>query len=90
MVMFRYEEGAYEPGQYVLRREARPDNELEPVVEIVEDLGTIETPCGKVDCRGNCLEYIVQSARDRSRREDRAAESYSLAECKLDPLVNIL
>lgn len=89
MAIFRYEE-AYEPGQYVRQRNARPDNGLDPVVEIVEDLGSIESPCGKVDCRGNCLEYIVQAARDHARRKESGAGSYSLAECKLDPLVSIL
>ena len=84
MVMYRYQEEAYQPGQYVRHREARPENGLDPVVEIVEDLGAIESPCGKLDCRGNCLEYIVQAARRRQ------AESYNLAECKLDPLVSIL
>jgi hypothetical protein len=51
-------------------------------VRIVEDLGTIEIPCGKVDCRANCLEYLVRSSRKR--------EDYSLAECKLSPLVSIV
>lgn len=87
MVMFRYEEEPFEPGQYVRHVEARPDNGLDPVVEIVEDLGTIEVPCGKVDCRGNCLEYAVRSVRGRSRR---SADGYNLAECKIGPLVNIL
>jgi hypothetical protein len=52
------------------------------VVRIVEDLGTIEIPCGKVDCRANCLEYLVRSA---CKRED-----YTLAECKISPLVSII
>jgi hypothetical protein len=86
MVMFRYEEGPFEPGQYVRHVEARPDNDLDPVVEIVEDLGTIEVPCGKLDCRGDCLEYAVRSARGRSRSHG----GYNLAECKIGPLVNIL
>lgn len=90
MAIFRHQEEAYEPGQYVRHRDARPDNGLDPVVEIVEDLGTIESPCGKVDCRGNCLEYMVQAARDHARQGERRAESYNLAECKLDPLVSIL
>ena len=47
-----------------------------------EDLGTIEIPCGKVDCRANCLEYLVRSARKR--------EDYALAECKISPLVSII
>jgi len=42
------------------------------MVQIMEDLGTIEVPCGKVDCRANCLEYLVRSSR--------AQESYALAE----------
>jgi len=54
-------------------------------VEIVEDLGTIELPCGKVDCRSNCLEYVVRSVRGHS-----GSGGYSLAECKIGPLVNIL
>lgn len=87
MGRFRYEEESYETGQYVRRTDARPDNELEPVVEIVEDLGTVETPCGKLDCRGNCLEYAVQSARHRGGLR---AESYNLAGCKIGPLVDIL
>lgn len=85
MVAFRYEEGHFEPGQYVRHVEARPDNSLDPVVEIVEDLGTIEVPCGKVDCRSNCLEYAVRSVRKR-----RSRGGYNLAECKIEPLVNIL
>ena len=52
------------------------------MVRIVEDLGTIEIPCGKVDCRANCLEYLVRSAHKRG--------DYSLAECKLSPLVSII
>jgi hypothetical protein len=51
-------------------------------VRIVEDLGTIEIPCGKVDCRANCLEYLVHSSRK--------PEDYALAECKLSPLVSII
>ena len=82
MAIFRHQEEAYEPGQYVRHRDARPDNGLDPVVEIVEDLGTIESPCGKVDCRANCLEYIVRSARK--------SDDYALAECKLSPLVSII
>jgi hypothetical protein len=48
----------------------------------VEDLGTVEIPCGKVDCRSNCLEYTVRSSRE--------AEGYALADCKLSPLVSII
>lgn len=84
--MFRHEEESYEPGQYVRHTDARPGNGLDPVVEIVEDLGTIEVPCGKVDCRSNCLEYAVRSARSRPRN----GGGYNLAECKIGPLVNIL
>lgn len=86
MVMFRREEEPFEPGQYVRHVEAHPGNGLDPVVEVVEDLGTIEIPCGKVDCRGNCLEYTVRPARSRARK----GAGYNLAECKLGPLVNIL
>lgn len=86
MVMFRYEEDSFEPGQYVRHTDARPDNGLDPVVEIVEDLGTIEIPCGKVDCRSDCLEYTVRPVRDRMYK----AGGYNLAECKIGPLVNIL
>lgn len=85
MVLFRREAESYEQGQYVRRTEASPDNSLDPVVEIVEDLGTIEVPCGKVDCTSNCLEYIVRSAREHSNNG-----GYNLAECKISPLVNVL
>ncbi len=60
MVMFRYGREHYEEGEYVRRIDARPGNGLEPVIRVVEDLGTIEVPCGKVDCQANCLEYTVQ------------------------------
>jgi hypothetical protein len=92
MVMFRREptpEDSYEPGQYVRHTEARPGNGWDPVVEVVEDLGTIEIPCGKVDCRSDCLEYIVRSARTLPRR-DQDYDNYNLAGCKLGPLVSIL
>jgi hypothetical protein len=82
MTMFRYERGHYGEGQYVRRKDAAPGNGLDPVVRILENLGTIEVPCGKVDCRANCLEYLVQSAR--------AHKSYTLADCKIAPLVNIV
>ena len=82
MAMFRYGRTHFEEGQYVRRMDATPGDELDPVVRIVEDLGTIEIPCGKVDCRANCLEYIVRSTRK--------SEDYSLAECKLSPLVSII
>jgi hypothetical protein len=74
----------YEDGEYVRRKDASPGDGLDPVVRIVEDLGTIEIPCGKVDCRANCLEYMVHAARRN------APESYALAECKISPLVSIL
>jgi hypothetical protein len=82
MTVFRYGWGHYEEGEYVRYLEAVPGDGRDPVVRIVEDLGTIEIPCGKVDCRANCLEYMVRSSR---RTED-----YSLAECKLSPLVSII
>ena len=82
MVVFRYGRFLYEKGEYVRRSDALPGNSLDPVVRIVEDLGTIEVPCGKVDCRANCLEYLVQPARAR--------KSYALADCKISPLVNII
>ncbi len=82
MVTFRYEQEQYEEGEYVRRRDAEPGDGLDPVVRILEDLGTIEVPCGKVDCRANCLEYLVQSVR--------AHKSYALAECKISPLVSII
>ncbi len=43
--------------------------------------GTVETPCGKVDCRGNCLAYLVSSVGE--------TEDYALADCKISPLVSI-
>ena len=82
MAVFRYGREYYEEGEYVRRRDALPENNLDPVVRIVEDLGTIEVPCGKVDCRTNCLEYLVQPARAR--------KSYALADCKISPLVSII
>ena len=82
MVVFRYGQEHYESGEYVRRGDATPGDDLDPVVRIVEDLGTIEVPCGKVDCRSNCLEYLVQAAR--------RSESYPLADCKIKPLVNII
>ena len=80
--MFRFVREHYDEGEYVRRRDAMPGDGLDPVVRIVEDLGTVEIPCGKVDCRSNCLEYMVRSAR---RTED-----YALAECKISPLVSII
>ena len=82
MTAFRYGREHYEEGEFVRRKDAVPGDGLDPVVRIVEDLGTIEVPCGKVDCRANCLEYLVRPA---GKRED-----YSLAECKISPLVNII
>ncbi len=64
------------------RKDAVPGEGLDPVVRIVEDLGTVEIPCGKVDCRSNCLEYMVRSAR--------TTEDYALAECKISSLVSII
>jgi hypothetical protein len=82
MTVFRYGQEHYEEGEFVRRKDAVPGDGLDPVVRIVEDLGTIEIPCGKVDCRANCLEYLVRSARKR--------EDYTLAECKISPLVSII
>jgi hypothetical protein len=82
MTVFRYGREHYEEGEYVRRTDALPGDGLDPVVRIVEDLGTIEIPCGKVDCRANCLEYLVRSARKR--------ENYALAECKISTLVSII
>jgi hypothetical protein len=82
MTMFRYGRHHFEEGEYVRRTDATPGDDLDPVVRIVEDLGTIEVPCGKVDCRANCLEYVVRSTRKR--------EDYALAECKISPLVSII
>ena len=82
MTVFRYGRFSYEEGEYARRTDALPGNGLDPVVRIVEDLGTVEVPCGKVDCRANCLEYLVRSVRAR--------ESYALTECKIAPLVSII
>jgi hypothetical protein len=82
MTVFRYGREHFEEGEYVRRKDAIPGDGLDPVVRIVEDLGTVEIPCGKVDCRSNCLEYMVHSAR---RTED-----YTLADCKISPLVSII
>ena len=82
MTIFRYGRTYYEEGEFARRVDAMPGDELDPVVRIEENLGTVEIPCGKVDCRSNCLEYLV--------REARRNEGYSLAECKISPLVNIL
>ncbi len=82
MPVFRYGREHFEEGEFVRRKDARPGDDLDPVVRIVEDLGTIEVPCGKVDCRSNCLEYRVTS----NRRDG----DYELADCKISPLVSIL
>lgn len=82
MVVFRYGQEHYEQGEYVRRKDAAPGDGLDPVVRIVEDLGTVEVPCGKVDCRANCLEYLVESARAR--------KSYALTDCKITALVSII
>jgi hypothetical protein len=82
MAVFRYGRQHFEEGEYVRRVDAVPGDDLDPVVRIVEDLGTIEIPCGKVDCRANCLEYLVRSVR--------RSEDYSLAECKISSLVSII
>jgi hypothetical protein len=82
MVRFRYGREYYEEGEYVRRSDASPGNGLDPVVRIVEDLGTVESPCGKLDCRANCLEYLVRS--------DRVRRNYALTDCKITPLVSII
>ena len=81
MTIFRYGRKHYERGEFVRHKDAVPDDGLDPVVRIVEDLGTVEIPCGKVDCRGNCLAYLVSSVRK--------AEDYALADCKISLLVSI-
>ena len=82
MTAFRYGREHYEEGEYVRRKDAAPGNGLDPVVRIVEGLGTVEVPCGKMDCRASCLEYLVQSVRAR--------KSYALTDCKISPLVSII
>jgi len=82
MTVFRYGQEHFEEGEYVRRKDATPGDSLDPVVRIVEDLGTVEIPCGKVDCRSNCLEYMVRSFRK--------TEDYTVADCKLSPLVSII
>lgn len=82
MTMFRYGRNFYEEGEYARRMDAVPGDELDPVVRIVENLGTIEVPCGKEDCRSNCLEYMVRSSRKK--------KDYTLAECRLSSLVSII
>lgn len=85
MTFYRYGRQLFEEGEYARRKDAIPGDGVSPVVKIVEDLGTIEIPCGKVDCRANCIEYTVRAAKRRSEESD-----YSLAECKLSPLVSII
>jgi hypothetical protein len=82
MVVFRYGREYYEEGEYVRRKDVAPGDGLDPVVRIVEDLGSVEVPCGKVDCRASCLEYMVQSVSAR--------KSYALRDCKISPLVSIV
>lgn len=82
MALFRYGRTYYEEGEFVRRLDALPGDELDPVVRIEENLGTVEIPCGKIDCRSNCLEYMVRAAR--------RGDGYTLAECKISPLVSIL
>ena len=82
MSVFRYGREHFEEGEYVRRTDATPGDNLDPVVRIVEDLGTVETPCGKVDCLSNCLEYTVRSSQE--------ADEYALADCKLSALVSII
>jgi hypothetical protein len=82
MTVFRYGREHFEEGEYVRRVDATPGDGLDPVVRIVEDLGTVEIPCGKVDCRSNCIEYMVSA---RNKRDD-----YTLAECKVSSLVSII
>jgi len=83
MAFYRYEHRGFEEGEYARRMDAVPGDGLDPVVKIVEDLGTIEIPCGKLDCRSNCLEYLVRPVRNRE-------EDYSLAACQISPLVKII
>ncbi len=82
MTVFRYGRLHFEEGEYVRRKDATPGDELDPVVRIVEDLGTVEIPCGKADCRSNCIEYAV--------RPSHQTEDYAVADCKLSPLVSII
>ncbi len=82
MAILRYGREYYEEGEYVRHTDASPDNGLNPVVRIVEDLGTVEVPCGKINCRANCLEYVVQPAR--------TSENFALTDCKISPLVSII
>ena len=82
MVVFRYGRECYEEGEYVRRKDVAPGAGLDPIVRIVEELGTVEVPCGKVDCRASCLEYMVEPTS--------AHKSYALTDCKISPLVSII
>jgi hypothetical protein len=82
MTVFRYGREHFEEGEYVRRVEATPGDNLDPVVRILEELGTVEIPCGKVDCRSNCLEYLVRATGSH--------HDYTLAECKISALVSII
>jgi hypothetical protein len=82
MTVFRYGREHFEEGEYVRRPDTTPGDNLDPVVRIVEDLGTVEIPCGKVDCHSNCLEYTARSSQE--------ADEYALADCKLSALVSII
>jgi hypothetical protein len=85
MTVLRYGRSFYEEGELVRRTDAVPGDGLDPVVRIVEDLGTVEVPCGKVDCRANCLEYLVCRPRPASD-----GPVYPLRDCKISPLVSII
>ncbi|AHY48013.1 Hypothetical Protein RradSPS_2730 [Rubrobacter radiotolerans] len=85
MTFYRYGRVFFEEGEYARRTDAAPGDGVDPVVKIVDDLGTIEIPCGKTDCRSNCIEYMVRAAKLRPE-----SETYALAECKLSPLVSII
>ena len=80
MPLTRHGRTYFEAGEFARQDDATPGNDLDPVVRILEDLGTVEVPCGKRDCRSNCLEYSVVS-----RQGD-----HTLAECKISALVSIL
>ena len=82
MAVFHYGRITYEDGEFVRRKDAAPGDGVDPVVRIVEDLGTVEVPCGKTDCRANCLEYLVEPARTHG--------SYAITDCKITPLVSII
>jgi hypothetical protein len=89
MTVFRYGRFSYEEGEYARRTDASPGNDLDPVVRIVEDLGTVEVPCGKVDCRANCLgsgELRTDGVQDRPARQHYLAVSFSLGNDYPSPL----